>query len=111
MTTVQVQCDFCDSTTVEWTYPADDFAMVGLNPDTGDSGQVLGSAGAWAACEPCSALIEANDWDGLADRSVKTHPLVKAGLTTDMLTTLILATRQMHATFRELRKAPRLRFG
>jgi hypothetical protein len=35
-----------------------------------------GSTGGWAACETCAALIEADDWDGLAQHSVDTSPIL-----------------------------------
>jgi hypothetical protein len=56
----QEGCDFCTSPEIKWQYMAADFS----------SSQVSWweSIGAWAACAPCSDLIEASKWDELADR-------------------------------------------
>ena len=56
-------CDFCSSPTVTWRSPAVTFSVEGIT-----------SVSDWAACDPCHALIEANDQDGLLDRSLKTFP-------------------------------------
>ena len=56
---VEAICDFDSDPDVRWRYPADDFEM----PGTGWASQ-----GDWAACDPCSDLVEADDWDGLAER-------------------------------------------
>jgi len=57
------RCDFCSSPEPLWLYAAKTFAA----PGTGFSGV---SVGAWAACELCAELIEADDRDGLASRSL-----------------------------------------
>jgi hypothetical protein len=36
-----------------------------------------GSQGGWAACEECSALVEAGEWDALAQRGVDTSPSLR----------------------------------
>lgn len=60
-------CDFCSSPDVQWAYPAEDFVV---------SGSILpantaGSAGGWAACPACHALIERGDRVKLARRSAR----------------------------------------
>jgi hypothetical protein len=63
------RCNFCDSLSVSWLYPAHDFVMEQLG---------YKSEGAWLACDACHLLIDAGDTDGLLMRSVKifvaTHP-------------------------------------
>ena len=68
-------CDFCSSTPATWNYPAQTFTtLIG--------GLVRTSEGDWAACDPCHALIEAGDMQGLARRSADllfvTHPQLLA---------------------------------
>lgn len=60
----QIICDFCSSTPVRWSYPARDFSAR-HTPGVPD----FGSEGAWASCDPCAALVNAGDRDGLAERS------------------------------------------
>ena len=57
-------CDFCSSTPVTTSYPAVDTAV--------DLSGLHGSNGNWAACAICARLIDENDRDGLASRSVMT---------------------------------------
>jgi len=110
--TVQPQCDFCDSKDVQWTYPCQDFGVVGVNTDTGTNVGLLGSAGAWAACETCAALIEAGRWQALAERSVATSPTAKQHkLSPDERALLIRLTKEMHEAFRQGRKMERLAYG
>ena len=54
-----VICDFCSSRPVLYCYPAHGFALEAF---------LWQSVGNWAACEPCGALIEAGDLDGLTRR-------------------------------------------
>jgi hypothetical protein len=60
------ECDFCSSPDVRYAYPARDFIIKTPSeiPD-------WGSAGGWAACPPCHALIQRGDRDRLARRSAK----------------------------------------
>lgn len=73
-------CDFCSVPTGDsavWSYPAEDFfysfQVAGSTPQA--------SKGEWAACEECHALIESDDRDQLAVRSVASdielHPEYK----------------------------------
>ena len=67
-------CDFCRATPV-WEYPCADFvtAVMGVSKDgtikVADPPEV--SVGAWVACDPCHDFIEAGDWDGLAEHTLK----------------------------------------
>lgn len=54
-------CDFCSSQAVRWCYPANTFALEAYQ---------WASVGNWGACEPCAALIEADDLPGLTERCV-----------------------------------------
>lgn len=53
-------CDFCGHDSPAWDYDCQDFVIA---PD-------LASQGGWAACTPCSNMIEADDWDGVLERCV-----------------------------------------
>lgn len=57
-------CDFCSTPDPAWTYPADDIFLVPGD----DTEPVHQSVGAWAACDDCSAAIEAGDMDALLQR-------------------------------------------
>lgn len=61
-----MKCDFCSAPDPTWKYPCEDFILEGTHH---------GSEGAWAACDDCAALIERNDRDGLALRSIESYPL------------------------------------
>ncbi len=60
-----LSCDFCSTQNPKYWYPATDFQAWQVNGVTGSS------RGEWAACEPCYALIEADDRKALAERSMK----------------------------------------
>jgi hypothetical protein len=62
-----MKCDFCSGPKPTWKYPCEDFVLAGT---------VLGSDGAWAACDECASLIEQNDRKGLAARCLETFHLV-----------------------------------
>lgn len=62
-----MQCDFCSEPNPKWDYPAHSIEMPDLPPDI----RAL-SVQHWAACDACSALIEAGDRAGLAKRSDET---------------------------------------
>ncbi len=58
-------CDFCCRGAARWTYPCRSFVMSVVTVP--GRGQVPNSSqGAWAACEACSAAVEAGDLDELA---------------------------------------------
>lgn len=55
-------CDFCLDTRCRWSYDCEDFSL----PEIG-----FASTLGWLACDRCSELIEAEDVEGLANRSIK----------------------------------------
>lgn len=55
------RCDFDSDLNVVWEYPCRDFLM----REEGSVDHV--SRASWLACDQCSTLIEANDYDGLVD--------------------------------------------
>lgn len=69
-------CDFCSAPEVWASYPAKTFHWREMN------GLHLNSVGGWAACKRCAELIEAENWDGLLERSWQTliaeHPWMRA---------------------------------
>ena len=67
---LDMHCDFCDTVNPEHhkSYACHSFetvAIVGRVPVP-----LLESVGSWMACESCAAFIDANDLDGLLDRTV-----------------------------------------
>jgi hypothetical protein len=62
-----VICDFCLSPNVRWSYPAAPMPVASAIIDATDDD--------WAVCAGCSALIDAGDIIGLADRVVREQPL------------------------------------
>lgn len=55
-------CDFCSAPGPRWTYGCLPFRYEGVN---------AGSADDWAACDACHDLIEAADWNELAERGMQ----------------------------------------
>jgi ferredoxin len=75
-------CDFCDSTDVQWVFPCRDHQapeehvealVLQRNSDASVTGADITaiSAGDWAACSACHALIVRGDRERLARRSAK----------------------------------------
>lgn len=64
-------CDFCSSREVFQVYMAEDFTAVELAAPDG-SPVYLNSTGGWAACRQCSKLVEAEQWDELVERCLRT---------------------------------------
>ena len=60
-------CDFCFGRPVLWQYPCSSF--VGPTAENDKQVWIQESVGAWAACEICHQLIEANQRMDLAERS------------------------------------------
>lgn len=59
------KCDFCSAPFPAWVHPSADFIMA----------EGWASAdGAWAACDTCHELIEAEDRRALAERAFRTVP-------------------------------------
>ena len=57
-------CDFCSAPAPAWRYPARTFLAYCVANVAGES------VGDWAACDACHQLIEAEDRQGLAQRSL-----------------------------------------
>lgn len=64
------RCDFCSDKDVRHSYPCRTFEQPAIMARSDGSTLRTGSIGWWAACERCYELIEADDRDGLAERSV-----------------------------------------
>jgi hypothetical protein len=94
------RCDFCSNHETRWRYPCPDFSL-----DV-PSLQGWNSDGDWAACDPCSTLIEAGQWDALVTRSQKhlnrLHPDGKLAPTQVKGSLAII-----HQGFRQRRNGPR----
>jgi hypothetical protein len=88
-------CDFCGHDSPAWDYDCHDFVT--------DCGA---STDGWAACTPCSDMIEADDWEGVYFRSASAGR--KYGLHSPWMLTCI---RLMHAGFREHRYGERRPWG
>jgi hypothetical protein len=95
------KCDFCSAPDPEWIYPTRDFNMAAMG---------WGSVGAWAACDACSALIEARDYRELRERGMAASGSAE-GLPDDLVELLKDAVDKLHAKFRRERKGPRMAFG
>ena len=100
-------CDFCSSPDVYRAYMAEDF--IALEVLEADHSTRFQSLGAWAACRECTALIEAENWEALLERSWKTFldntpPELspEPGEEEEILVIL----RHAHQQFRNLRKKP-----
>ena len=59
-----LQCDFCSAPCPSWRYPARSFIAYRAANLAGES------VGDWAACDACHKLIEADDHEHLAQRSL-----------------------------------------
>lgn len=59
-----LQCDFCSAPCPSWRYPARSFIAYRAWNLAGES------VGDWAACDACHKLIEADDHEHLAQRSL-----------------------------------------
>uniref|UniRef100_A0A6M3IJQ6 Uncharacterized protein n=1 Tax=viral metagenome TaxID=1070528 RepID=A0A6M3IJQ6_9ZZZZ len=98
-------CDFCSDPAVAWDYPANDStpAAILLNGNV----TLMSSIGNWAACEKCSALIEADDRSGLLNRTLASLPEEDKGvIPADALERLI---NTIHMGFWTNRKGSRKR--
>ena len=56
-----MNCDFCSSTEVRWSFPAEDFETTVTRQ--------AGSEGGWVACDICRILVDSGDMDALLQRS------------------------------------------
>jgi hypothetical protein len=64
----EIQCDFCGSQHVVWSFPARDFALDCAAKLLGIP--IIGSRGPWAACPECAALVEGGERGPLCLRSL-----------------------------------------
>lgn len=70
-------CDLCGSTNPVTVYQCRDF---GLDPSAPPLQVGVKAINAVRACAECAALIDADDWDGLADRGVEVlESMIRAG--------------------------------
>lgn len=61
---VQEVCDFCADPNPAWEFDCEDFD---IEHELGPNQHLVG---AWSACEPCKNMIERDDREGVAQRSV-----------------------------------------
>ncbi len=101
------QCDFCGIRAVRWTYPADFVAWTVPEPNALDMPLVGESVGEWAACDPCPALIEAGNREGLLRRSVATCPPCSVLTQIEMQASI----REIHERLFTYRREPAVRIG
>jgi hypothetical protein len=99
-------CDFCNSTSPRWAYPASDFPIAITVPADGGEPHVAGSSGPWAACDTCAALIEENNYDALLVRSLEAQPRELLETMPPKLVRAMLAG--LHSTFKKARTGPRM---
>jgi hypothetical protein len=90
-------CDFCSDKGPAWDYDCLDFM---IPPDHA-------SAGGWAACTPCSDLIEADDYEGLYERALKFLEFMPPAMAEAMRPRI----RVMHGGFRKFRYGDRRPWG
>ncbi len=98
-------CDFCTAQTARpWCYPCRAFVAWELPADQNILGVpvVADSPDDWAACDACHALIEAGDWEALAQRSAADSLSTRLGLRDHALAMM----RDLHAKFRAHRAGP-----
>lgn len=102
-------CDFCSAPTPARRYPCRDF-------DTGTPAvrapvpATNASEGAWLACAPCSALIDAANREGLAQRCVQRHldhdPDFKRMSASQVRPVLLAGIRELQDDFWRHREGP-----
>jgi hypothetical protein len=103
---VSATCDFCSQPDPTWVYPARSFDAPAL---------AWGSSGGWAACDPCSSLIEQQAWAALARRTIELAPSARilASLGRRERRLALKATYQLHQEFQRQRRPgmARMPFG
>lgn len=88
------KCDFCSTLYPSWVHPSADFL---LPPEQGTGLPAWGSADqAWAACETCHEIIEREDREGLANRSLR---MVPGGVPRQARRAMLGQIKKMHAGF------------
>ncbi len=87
-------CDFCSGPNPNRTFTCQSF-IYELCP-------LEGSQGDWMACDPCAAMIDADNWQGLAERAADTF--IRTQVSHEQDRALIVAImRDLHDQFRKLR--------
>lgn len=81
-------CDFCGSPRIAWVYSADQIVFAEIGAATSD---------AWAACDPCHRLIEADDRGALAERCIVLRKMPSCCMP---------IARYVHGGFFKARKGP-----
>jgi hypothetical protein len=92
------ECDFCTDNRVRWQYDCGSFEV----PERG-----IASTGGWAACDRCSELVERDDREALAARSMRSWEV--RGL--PLLPLVLTSIREMQGGFFEHRVGGRRAFG
>jgi len=92
-------CDFCGDIGPSWDYDCDTFEV-----ET-SAGEWSGSVNGWAACSPCSDMIEADDWESLLERCLKGAAMV------GMADRVREHAHLMHQGFRQNRHGERRPWG
>jgi len=99
------QCDFCDQKEIAKSYACPDFDIesIFLNLDKRETSSLVShSIGHWGACTTCAALIDADKWDELRERSLTTCSVMK-GTTGAEREALLEYIKVLHGEFRRLR--------
>lgn len=95
------RCDFCHARLPEWRYPCESFTV------TFRGHPMPGSTGAWLACQRCHELIQAEDWETLADRAVRGFEMLPPQVVEEVRN----AIKRFHQAFNEHRTGPPTRWG
>jgi hypothetical protein len=96
-----MQCDFCGSPEIHWVYPCRSFDLIPYD---------WGSDGDWAACVPCSNLIEAGMMDELVERTLKSYVESEQLINTDPKKVEYITdwVKALHAAFLDHRTGDRV---
>jgi hypothetical protein len=105
----RVICDFCSAPDPVRSYPCRNFDM-GTPSVTSPIPATNASDGAWAACAHCSALIDATNREGLAQRSAQYHldhnPDLKRVCASQARPLLLAGIRELFDDFWRHREGP-----
>lgn len=99
-------CDFCGEKPVIVAYPSADFQAPDPDGIADKAGVTQNSKGAWAACQTCTDLIEAGEYERLTERSFVSFPWRRLFPETEW-PMLKESLRRLHQKFREFRTGPR----
>ncbi len=92
-------CDFCNSTDPRWEYPCKDFNSMTTVDVEKNRAKDWTMNGAWLACDLCHELIEANNYEGLAERSAE-KLILKENLPQHIKDQLVTYLKSLQMTFR-----------